>query len=69
MINYRPISLLTVFPKVFEKVMHSRLSQHLHTNTVLVTEQHGFRKGLSTGNAAFRITDSVLKSINQKMHV
>jgi hypothetical protein len=45
------------------------LSQHLHSNNILVTEQPGFRKGISTENATFRITDSVFTSINQKMHV
>jgi hypothetical protein len=69
MTNYRPISLVTVFSKVFEKAMHSRLSQHLHTNNILVTEQHGFRKGISTENATFRLADSVFISINQKMNV
>jgi len=63
--NNKAISLLIVFSKVFEKVMLSRLSQHLHTNNILVTEQYGVRKVISTENAAFRIRDSVLKSINQ----
>jgi hypothetical protein len=49
--------------------MHSRLSQDLHTNNILVTEQHGFRKGISTENATFRLKDSVFTFINQKMHV
>ena len=49
--------------------MNSRLSQHLHSNNMLVTEQYGFRKGISTENTTCRLTDSVLKSINQKMHV
>jgi len=69
MTNYRPFSLLTVFSKVLEKAMHSILSQHLHTNNILVTEQYSFREGISTKDAAFRLTDSVFKSINQKMHV
>jgi len=62
--NNRAISLVIVFSKVFKKVMHSRLSQHLHTNNIQVTEQYGVRKEISTEDAAFRITDSVLKSIN-----
>ena len=49
--------------------MHSRLSQHLHTNNILVTELYGFRKGISTEDAAFRLTNGVFKSINHKMHV
>jgi hypothetical protein len=35
----------------------------------LVPEQSAFRKGMSTEYAAFRLTDSVLKSLNQKLHV
>jgi hypothetical protein len=35
----------------------------------LVTEQYGFRKGISTENPAFRLTGSVFKSINKKIHV
>jgi hypothetical protein len=69
MTNYRPVSLVTVSSKVFEKAMHSRLSHHLQTNNILVLEQHGFKKGISTENAVFRLTDSVFKSIYQKMLV
>jgi hypothetical protein len=64
-----PISLLTAFSKVFKKAAHSRLSQHLHTNNILVPEQHGFRKSISSENAAFRLTDNIFKSLNQKIHV
>jgi hypothetical protein len=67
--NYRPVSLLPVFPKVFEKAMHSRLSHHLYTNNILVPEQHAFRKGMSTGDAAFKLTDTVFGSLNQKLRV
>ena len=60
MANYRPILLLTIFSKLFMKAMHSKLSHHLHTNNILVTELCGFRKGISNENPAFRPTDSVL---------
>jgi hypothetical protein len=46
--------------------MYSRLSHHMHTNNILVPEQFGFRQGSSTENAAFKLTDIVLKSVNQK---
>jgi hypothetical protein len=41
----------------------------MHTNNILVPGQFGFRKGKSPDNTAFKLTDSVLKTINQKMHV
>jgi hypothetical protein len=49
--------------------MYSRLNQHLYTDNILVPEQYDFRKGMSTDDAAFRLTDSVLNSLNQKLHV
>jgi len=45
--NYRPISLLPSFLKVFEKVMYSRLREHLNINKILVQEPCGFRKKLA----------------------
>jgi hypothetical protein len=66
MTNYRPISLLTTFSKVLEKVMYNRLSHHMHTNNISVPVQFDFWKGLSTENAAFKLTDDVLKAINKK---
>jgi hypothetical protein len=36
---------------------------------MLVPEQFGFRQGKSTDTAAFKLTNTVLKSVNQKMHV
>ena len=49
--------------------MYRRLNRHLTTNNVLTTEQFGFRKGISTENATFSLTDKILKAFNKKMHV
>jgi len=49
--------------------MQNRLSQHLHTNNILVTEEYCFRKGISTEDVAFRPTVSIFISIKQKKHV
>lgn len=42
-INYRPISLLSVPGKIFEKLINNRLVHHLKTNNLLHRDQHGFR--------------------------
>jgi hypothetical protein len=67
--NYRPISLLTVSSKVLKKVIYNRLSHYMHTNNILVPETFGLRQEKSAENAASKLTNSVLKCVNQKMMV
>jgi hypothetical protein len=55
MANYRPVSLLTSFSKVFEKIIYERLLQHINVNNNLVEEQFGFRPATSTDKAAYRL--------------
>jgi hypothetical protein len=55
--NYRPISLLTSFSKVFEKALYIRLTEHFNTNNLLVRNQFGFRKGIPTEDAIFKLTN------------
>jgi hypothetical protein len=38
-------------------------------NNILLTQHYCFRKGISTEDAAFRLTDGVFKSANQETHV
>ena len=46
--NYRPISILTSFSKISEKIVHSRLENYLIVNTIIHKNQFGFRPKLST---------------------
>jgi hypothetical protein len=64
MSNYWPISLVTTFSKVIEKVMHDRLNHYLQTNNILIPEQSGFKKGTSTENATIKLTSKSKKSKN-----
>jgi hypothetical protein len=40
--NYRPMSLLPVFSKIYEKIIYKRLYYHLTSNNILAKEQYGF---------------------------
>jgi hypothetical protein len=60
MANCRPVSLLPMFSKIFEKSVYYRLNQHLQANSILATEQYGFRKGLSTEHTTFSHTGNIL---------
>jgi hypothetical protein len=67
MTNCRPVSVLTTFSEVLEKVMYDWLSHRMYIEyNILVQEKFGFRKGISTEVVAFKLTDKVLKSINKK---
>ena len=49
--NYRPISLLEVPGKAFEKILNSELNKHLERNNLLSEYQLGFRRGNGTDMA------------------
>ena len=64
--NYRPISLLSIFDKIIEKLMYKQLYDFLSNNDILFNNQFGFRKNLSTSLALMQITERIRKSIDNK---
>ena len=60
--NYRPISVLTFFAKVFEKIVYNKLLNFISDNNILYDHQYGFRKGRSTQQAIITLVDKVTKS-------
>jgi retron-type reverse transcriptase len=67
--NYRPISLLTSFSKIVEKIIYVRLSKHVINNAILSSEQYGFRNNSSIEKAAFKLLNYILHALNNKAHV
>ena len=67
--NYRPISILTSFSKIFKKVMQKRLLNHLTEHNILVKEQYGFRINLKADNATYHLTNEILNGLNNNMSV
>ena len=49
--NYRPISILHIFSKILEKLMHKRLTSFLD-RYILYKHQYSFQRGKSTDHAA-----------------
>ena len=64
--NYRPISLLSIFDKIIEKLMHKRLYNFLLEHNVLYQNQFGFRKNNSTVFALAQITEMIKVSIDNR---
>jgi len=67
--NYRPISLLTSFSKIMEKILHKRIYQFFDQHKLFVKEQHGFRQNASTETATFNLLNTILKSLDSKSTV
>jgi len=67
--NYRPVSLVASFSKIFEPVMQRRILKHLTNCNILSTEQYGFRLGLRTDNATYKQTTEILNAMNNKLLV
>ena len=63
--NYRPISLLSSFSKIYEKLMHSRLLEFLEKNNCLFDDQYGFRPGRSCEHALLSAQNTILHSLNK----
>ena len=57
--NYRPISVLSVISKVFEKVVFMQLSDYLSENRLLYEFQSGFRSSYSTDTCLIHLTDYI----------
>ena len=55
--NYRPISLLVTWSKVFERAMYNRVYSYLEANSLIYIKQFGFRKKHSTIDAIAEVTE------------
>ena len=64
--NYRPISLLSVFNKVFERLICNQLLNFLDRYHIFYNFQYGFRKLHSTSLALIEITDTIRRLVDEK---
>ena len=65
--NYRPISLLPLISKVFEKVIHHQTSAFLNSRDLLNIYQSGFRKNHSTDHCLSFLNNTILKGFDQDL--
>ena len=67
--NYRPISLLSVFNRIFEKMMYIRLKSFLEKFSILYDSQYGFREKRSTEHAILEITNQIQTNMDRKLYI
>ena len=63
--NYRPISILSVFTKVFEKVMYKHLINFVDKNNILYKYQFGFRRQHSTNHAVITLVEKITNALDK----
>ena len=67
--NYRPISLLSGFNKMFEKLIHKNLMKFIDKHNIVFMYQFGYRKLHSTTLALIEITDKIKKWLDEGNYV
>jgi len=67
--NYRPISILNSFSKIYEKIIQIRLDSFITKNNLLDNSQYGFRKQHSTEFALINLVDKIANFIDDKNYV
>jgi hypothetical protein len=67
--KYRPISLLNVGGKVFEKLLIDKINHHLFSNSLITNNQFGFHPQKSTTDVALAVKEYVQYHIQQRNYV
>ena len=63
--DYRPISVLSVLSKVYERVILNQLWSFIKTQNLYSINQSGFRKGHSTNTLLLKLRDDIRMAMNR----
>ena len=63
--NYRPISLLSVYSKIFEKLIYTRVYSYLVKFDLIYAKQFGFRNNHSCNHAIISLTEHIKKLLDE----
>ena len=66
--NFRPISSLPLFSKIFERLTLNRMESFICRNNILTPCQFGFRKGRNTSLAVVKLVSQVVQAYHQKIY-
>ena len=66
--NYRPISVLPFFSKIFEKLAYNWLLNYIEKHAIVNPNQYRFRKYHSTDMALIDITNKISQAIDNKLY-
>ena len=63
--NHRPISLLSIFNRIFEKLVYKRLVKFVNKHNILYSSQYGYGSRHSTQHATQGILNDILSNFNK----
>ena len=63
--NYRPISLLSVVSKIYEKLIYVRIYDYLTANKLIYSKQFGFQSKYSANHAIISLTEKIKSLMDQ----
>ena len=64
--NYRPISILTQFNRIFERILAKRLMFFFEANNIISSKQFGFLKKHSTEHAILDLKEFIMENLNKQ---
>ena len=67
--NYRPISLLPIIGKIFERLLYNQMFEFFIRNDLISQNQSGFKSGDSCMNQLLAITHEIYKSFDASINV
>ena len=67
--NYRPISLLPICAKIFERLLYNKIFIFFQENNLISPNQSGFKPGDSCTNQLLSITHEIYKSFDNGFEV
>ena len=67
--NHRPISLLPIIDKIFEKLLYNQMFEFFIRNDLISQNQSGFKSGDSCMNQLLAITHEIYKSFDASINV
>ena len=66
--GYRPISLNSSIGKLYEKIIHGRLTSHIRSKKLISSYQSGFRKGYRCEDGLATFVNQISQSFHKKQH-
>ena len=67
--NYRPVSLLPVFSKIFKRLIYNAMFKYFLDNNLISSNQSGFKPGDSYINQLIAITHDIFKDFDDGLEI